>query len=88
MTFTLLAPGVADSKGLADANSFRVKQTPDSGISFYGSNGRGNSVNVDGGDSNDPGGGVRPTVSQGQFRSFKLTAPTIPLSMDRPEEEW
>ena len=59
LSFTLLAPGVSDSKALADANSFRVKQTPDSGLSFYGSNGRGNSVNVDGGDSNDPGGGVR-----------------------------
>ncbi|PYV38943.1 MAG: TonB-dependent receptor, partial [Acidobacteria bacterium] len=40
LTFALLAPGIADSKALADANSFRVKQTPDSGISFYGSNGR------------------------------------------------
>ena len=72
LTFTLLAPGVADSKGLADANSFRVKQTPDSGISFYGSNGRGNSVNVDGGDSNDPGGGVRPTVSQEAVQEFQV----------------
>ena len=59
LTFSLLAPGVSDSKALADSNSFRVKQTPDSGLSFYGSNGRGNSVNVDGGEANDPGGGVR-----------------------------
>ncbi len=72
LTFSLLAPGIADSKALADANSFRVKQTPDSGISFYGSNGRGNSVNVDGGDSNDPGGGVRPTVSQEAVQEFQV----------------
>ena len=72
LTFSLLAPGVADSKGLADANSFRVKQTPDSGLSFYGSNGRGNSVNVDGGEANDPGGGVRPTVSQEAVLEFQV----------------
>lgn len=72
LSFTLLAPGVSDSKALADANSFRVKQTPDSGLSFYGSNGRGNSVNVDGGDSNDPGGGVRPTVSQEAVQEFQV----------------
>jgi len=53
LTFALLAPGVVDSKGLADANSFRVKQTPDSGLSFYGSNGRGNNISVDGGETND-----------------------------------
>jgi hypothetical protein len=72
LTFSLLAPGVADSKGLADANSFRVKQTPDSGLSFYGSNGRGNAVNVDGGEANDPGGGVRPTVSQEAVLEFQV----------------
>lgn len=72
LTFSLLAPGVADSKALADSNSFRVKQTPDSGLSFYGSNGRGNSVNVDGGEANDPGGGVRPTVSQEAVQEFQV----------------
>src|SRR5439155_468281 len=68
----LLPPGIADSKALADANSFRVKQTPDSGISFYGSNGRGNSVTVDGGEANDAGGGVRPTVSQEAVQEFQI----------------
>jgi len=72
LTFALLAPGIADSKALADANSFRVKQTPDSGISFYGSNGRGNSVTVDGGEANDAGGGVRPTVSQEAVQEFQI----------------
>src|SRR2546423_939687 len=61
-----------DSKAQADANSFRVKQTPDSGLSFYGSNGRGNNVTIDGGEANDSGGGVRPTVSQEAVQEFQI----------------
>ena len=72
LTYSLLAPGVSDSKAMADSNSFRVKQTPDSGLSFYGSNGRGNNVSVDGGESNDAGGGVRPTVGQEAVREFQI----------------
>lgn len=72
LSFSLLAPGVSDSKAHADSNSYRVKQTPDSGLSFYGSNGRGNSVNVDGGESNDGGGGVRTTVGQEAVREFQV----------------
>jgi hypothetical protein len=72
LSFSLLVPGVTDSKALADSNSFRVKQTPDSGLSFYGSNGRGNNVSVDGGESNDSGGGVRPTVSQEAVQEFQI----------------
>src|SRR6185437_10869816 len=37
LTFTLLLPGVTDSTRLADDQDFRVKQTPQSGLSFYGS---------------------------------------------------
>jgi hypothetical protein len=72
LTFSLLAPGVSDSKAHADSNTYRVKQTPDSGLSFYGSNGRGNTINVDGGESNDGGGGVRPTVGQEAVREFQV----------------
>ncbi|MGI8991586.1 MAG: TonB-dependent receptor [Bryobacteraceae bacterium] len=72
LSFALLAPGVSDSKALADSNNFRVRQTPDSGLSFYGSNGRGNTVNVDGGESNDSGGGVRPTVGQDTVQEFQI----------------
>ena len=72
LSFSLLAPGVSDSKALADSNTYRVKQTTDSGLSFYGSNGRGNTVNVDGGESNDGGGGVRPTVGQEAVREFQI----------------
>ena len=36
-----------------DDTDFRVEQSPHSGLSFFGSNGRGNSVTVDGGEVND-----------------------------------
>jgi len=57
LTFTLLAPGVSDSTRLAGDQDFRVKQTPQSGLSFYGSNGRGNSITVDGGETSGDSGG-------------------------------
>jgi hypothetical protein len=65
LTFTLLMPGVSNSIRLTDDQDFRVKQTPQSGLSFYGSNGRGNSVTVDGGEVNDDEGDVRLTMSHG-----------------------
>ena len=72
LTFTLLAPGVSNSTRLASDQDFRVKQTPQSGLSFYGSNGRGNSVTVDGGEANDDAGGVRLTLSQDAVQEFQV----------------
>src|SRR3984957_8881413 len=72
LTFTLLLPGVSDSTRLADDQDFRVKQTPQSGLSFYGSNGRGNSITVDGGEAQDDAGGVRPTLSQDAVQEFQV----------------
>jgi hypothetical protein len=72
LTFTLLAPGVSNSNVIADNADFRVKQTPQSGLSFYGSNGRGNSVTVDGGEANDDAGGVRLTLSQDAVQEFQI----------------
>jgi hypothetical protein len=72
LTFTLLAPGVSDSNRLADDQDYRVKQTPQSGLSFYGSNGRGNSITVDGGETGDDTGGVRLTVSQDAVQEFQI----------------
>jgi len=72
LTFTLLAPGVSDSTRLAGDQDFRVKQTPQSGLSFYGSNGRGNSITVDGGETGDDAGGVRPTVGQDAVQEFQI----------------
>ena len=72
LSFTLLLPGVSNSTRLTDDQDFRVKQTPQSGLSFYGSNGRGNSVTVDGGEANDDAGGVRLTVSQDSVQEFQV----------------
>jgi hypothetical protein len=72
LSFTLLAPGVADSKALADNTDYRIIQTQDSGLSFYGSAGRGNSVTVDGGHANTAAGGVRPTLSQEAVQEFEV----------------
>lgn len=72
LTFTLLMPGVSNSNTIADNADFRVKQTPQSGLSFYGSNGRGNSVTVDGGEANDDAGGVRLTLSQDGVQEFQV----------------
>ena len=71
-TYTLLMPGVSDSTRLAANQDFRVKQTPQSGLSFYGSNGRGNSVTVDGGEANDDSGGVRLNLSQDAVQEFQI----------------
>jgi len=72
LTFALLAPGVSDSTRLAGDQDFRVKQTPQSGLSFYGSNGRGNSVTVDGGETSGDSGGERLTVSQDAVQEFQI----------------
>jgi len=72
LTFTLLAPAVSDSTRLASDQDYRVKQTPQSGLSFYGSNGRGNSVTVDGGEVNDDAGGVRLNLGQDAVQEFQI----------------
>ncbi len=72
LTFALLVPGVVDSTAIADNTDLRVKATPHSGISFFGSNGRGNSVMVDGGEANDGGGGVRSTLTQEAVQEFQI----------------
>jgi hypothetical protein len=72
LTYALLLPGVSNSTRLADDQDFRVKQTPQSGLSFYGSNGRGNSVTVDGGEALGDSGGVRLTISQDAVQEFQV----------------
>src|SRR5206468_10413677 len=72
LTFSLLMPGVSNSNNIADNTDFRVKQTPQSGLSFYGSNGRGNNVTVDGGEANDDAGGVRLNVNQDAVQEFEV----------------
>jgi hypothetical protein len=72
LTFTLLMPGVSNANVIASNADYRVQQTPQSGLSFYGSNGRGNNVTVDGGEANDDAGGVRLTLSQDAVQEFQV----------------
>jgi hypothetical protein len=72
LTFTLLAPGVSNSVKVTDSADFRVVQTPQSGLSLYGSNGRGNNVTVDGGEANDDSGGVRLNLGQEAVQEFQI----------------
>jgi len=72
LTYTQLTGGVGNSNTSANNADFRVKQTPQSGLSVYGSNGRGNSVSVDGGEANDDAGGVRLNVSQDTVKEFQI----------------
>jgi hypothetical protein len=81
LNFTLLLPGVSDSTRIADDQDFRVKQTPQSGLSFYGSNGRGNNVTVDGGETGSDSGGVRLTASQDAVLEFQVNRSNYPADL-------
>jgi hypothetical protein len=72
LDYALLTPGVSDSDNIADASDFRVAQTPQSGLSFGGNNGRGNLVSVDGGETNTVTGSVQPAVSQEAVQEFQV----------------
>lgn len=72
LDFALLAPGVVSTQTLADDASFRPIQTPNSGLSFGGSNGRGNGFFIDGLENNGISGGVRPTISQEAAQEFQI----------------
>jgi len=73
LSFALLAPGISDSKAQADANSFRVKQTPDSGPSrSTAATGAATVLPLTAVRPNDAGGGVRATVSQEAVQEFQI----------------
>src|SRR5215831_1582760 len=70
LNFSLLTPGVTDSKALI---SFGLPQAPNSGLSFLGQNGRANNVTIDGVDNNDGAvAGVRSTLSQEAVQEFQI----------------
>ena len=72
LDLALLTPGVSDSDNIADASDARVAQGKASGLSFGGSNGRGNLVTVDGGPVITTTGGVFDTVSQEAVQEFQV----------------
>ncbi len=72
LDYALLTPGVADSDNIADSSDFRVAQTPQSGLSFGGNNGRGNMVQIDGAETLNSSGGVQATLSQEGVQEFQV----------------
>jgi len=72
LDFALLAPGVVETNDMVDGTDFRVVQTPQSGLSFGGSNGRGNAVAIDGIANYYNSGGVRPSISQEAVQEFQI----------------
>ncbi len=72
LDFALLVPGVVDTDYLVDDTDFRVAQTPQSGLSFGGGNGRGNIVSIDGMENYYNSGGVRPSLSQEAVQEFQI----------------
>jgi hypothetical protein len=72
LDYALLTPGVTDADNIADSSDFRVAQTPQSGLSFGGNNGRGNMVQVDGAETLGASGGVQATVSQEAVQEFQV----------------
>ena len=70
LNFSLLTPGVTDSKALV---SFTLPQAPTSGLSFLGQSGRANNVTIDGVDNNDDAvAAVRSTLSQEAVQEFQI----------------
>ncbi|HEX5081439.1 MAG TPA: TonB-dependent receptor, partial [Blastocatellia bacterium] len=72
LDYALLTPGVTDADNIADSSDFRVAQTPQSGLSFGGNNGRGNMVQVDGAETLGSSGGVQATLSQEAVQEFQV----------------
>ncbi|MBI3280747.1 MAG: carboxypeptidase regulatory-like domain-containing protein, partial [Acidobacteria bacterium] len=71
LDFALLTPA-AETNDMVDGTDFRVVQTPQSGLSFGGGNGRGNAFAVDGVENYVNSGGVRPSVSQEAANEFQI----------------
>ncbi len=72
LDFALLAPGVVETNTLVDSTDYRVVQTPQSGLSFGGANGRGNNFTIDGVENYLNAGGVRSSISQEAVEEFQI----------------
>jgi len=76
LDFALLTPAIVESSVLAGEADFRVPIAPTSGLSFAGSNGRGNTFLVDGLSNNGATGNVRPSVPQEAVQEFQVNRST------------
>ncbi len=77
LDFALLSPATASTQDLVDGTDYRVAQTPQSGISFGGGNGRGNGFFIDGVENYINSGGVRLSVSQEAVQEFQINRNTV-----------
>jgi hypothetical protein len=76
LEFALLAPATASTTDVVDGTDYHVAQTPQSGISFGGGNGRGNGFQIDGVENYINTGGVRLSVSQEAVQEFQINRNT------------
>ncbi len=76
LDFALLSPATASTQDMVDGTDYRVSQTPQSGISFGGGNGRGNGFFIDGVENYVNSGGVRLSVSQEAVQEFQINRNT------------
>lgn len=72
LDFALLTPAVVETNDMVDGTDYRVVQTPQSGLSFGGGNGRGNAFTIDGVENYYNSGGVRPSISQEAVQEFQI----------------
>ena len=72
LDFAMLTPGVSSAEKINDTTDYRVAQTPQSGLSFGGSNGRGNSIMVDGASSDTNSGATRAVLGQEAVQEFQV----------------
>ncbi len=78
LNFALLTPGVSESETVANAFDFREPVAPTSGMSFAGSNGRGNSFSIDGIENNTNTGSVRLSLPQAAVQEFQVNRNAYP----------
>lgn len=67
-----LTPAVALINNYVGVSDTPLVQAPQSGLSFGGSNGRGNAFWLDGGENNINSGGARPSISQEAVTEFHV----------------
>jgi hypothetical protein len=70
LDLALLTPSVVESTNTANAVDYRVPVLQNSGLSFAGSNGRGNTFEIDGVENIGTTGAMRPSVSQEAVQEF------------------
>jgi hypothetical protein len=72
LSFALLMPGVTQTLSIVDDRDLRPTSTPQSGLGFYGSNGRGNNITMDGGIFTGYSQYVMTNVSQDAVQEFQI----------------